>query len=139
MEKVRCSECGFLASRNVHSRQLEETEQRTRDKGYVDTGCREAPICLAGASDLWADSGITAQTVCYGNVDGIRLAIQKERECKEFVEWQQGFTPKEHREMIDWERERRWHSIELIVFVVVTLLAGIGGAIVGALIARGTI
>ena len=142
---VRCSECGLLASRNVQSRQLEETERRTRDEGYVDTAYREAPICLARANDLWVESGITAQTVCYGNVDEIRLAIQKERICQPFVEWKQGFTPKEHQEMIDrkvmleWqakreEADRKWHSRQNWYLVIIAGIFTILGAILGVLL-----
>ncbi len=55
--------------------------------------------------------------------------IGKDRECRHFVKWQRGFTPKEHREMIDrdewrkWQEDQRssdkkWRLIELVFLVV---------------------
>ena len=80
-------------------------------------------------------------------VGSIKQVIQKERECGEsFTEWQLGFTPKEHREMMDrqewrdWqERQRKddrgWRIKEIAILVLMT-----GGFIVlGALIGRGSI
>jgi len=84
--------------------------------------------------------------------------LQGERECTEFTTWCQGFTPKEHQEMLDRQRllkwqaerenedrrwrddqrreERRWRLIELLVlggFVTVVLVVA---QIVAAFIQR---
>lgn len=77
--------------------------------------------------------------------------IQKERECGEsFTEWQLGFTPKEHREMLDrqeflkWQarqrnEDKRWRVIELIVIGVITVVIAGGFTIFGAFIERGSV
>jgi hypothetical protein len=165
---AKCSECGYLALRNRETRELDEAETAFRRDGKLieitrayaskvwDKGTmlheqvlshsihEELPLCFARNVDLRQGfkepdpehDSINTQRVDEATVKGI---VVKERECKTFTKWQQGFTPKEHREMIDQERERRWHFIELIVFVIITLIAGIGSAIIGALIARGII
>jgi hypothetical protein len=44
------------------------------------------------------------------------LLFDRERKCGEFADWQQGFTPKEHRELIDrqklLEREDNWQKFQ---------------------------
>jgi hypothetical protein len=40
---------------------------------------------------------------------GVPVAAE-ERKCAEFCEWRQGFSPKEHREMVDREELRRWQA-----------------------------
>ena len=161
---VKCSECGFLALRNIETGDLDEAEEEFRTHGWRREYSRShpaqitgtsfhreeeltryvhevLPICFARRCDFWAVCTEAAQAATSESTrsENIRLVINTERKCRSFVKWQQGFIPKEHREMIDWERERRLRIFELIVFVFITLIAGIGGAIVGALIARGVI
>jgi len=88
---VKCAECGFLASRNLETRILEETEQITRDTGYV-LDMYQPPICFVRVNDFRDD------------------AIQKERICEQFTKWRQGSTPKEHQKMIDREARLKWQS-----------------------------
>ena len=41
----------------------------------------------------------------------VEHVIGKDRDCKDdFVRWRQGFSPKEHREMMDRERMLRWQA-----------------------------
>jgi hypothetical protein len=35
---------------------------------------------------------------------------QDDRDCKEWAEWHQGFTPKEHKEMIDRKEMLAWQA-----------------------------
>jgi hypothetical protein len=98
----KCAECGYLASRNYESRELEETELGTRNGEAIvislSTGMPiyELPVCFMQVIDLrYEFKNDTPQ---------ITPVIQQSRECNEFVKWKQGFTPKEHREMID----RQW-------------------------------
>lgn len=153
---VKCSECGFLASRDVQTRQLEETEQEIRMEGCSvvawNTGKPtlkfEPPICFMRAPDykaipfsLWPDK----------DKDKVRSEIQRERDCEFFTHWQQGFTPKEHREMLDrieilnWQAEReqkdrefrereqlsnkRYRIVELVL-VIVTIIAVLSAAFI---------
>jgi len=92
------------------------------------------------------------------NAEELLSLLQSERDCAEFTPWCQGFTPKEHQEMLDRQRllewqaerenadhrwredqrkeERRWRLIELLVlggFVTIVLVIA---QIVAALIQR---
>ena len=116
---VKCAECGYLASRNYESRQLAETETQTRNEGVdvytIDGLIYESPICFMQVFDLRSEFGN------YALPEQIKAVIQQSRECNEFVKWKQGFTPKEHREMMDrqWmqkyqderdEKDRKWRE-----------------------------
>jgi hypothetical protein len=35
----------------------------------------------------------------------VKAIVQRDNDCKEFTDWQQGFTPKEHREILDRQRQ----------------------------------
>jgi len=150
---AKCSECGFLASRGVHSRQLGETEQEIRLNGgsviVLNTGkpfnLFEPPICFMRSPDYKAipfDLRVDKSAV--------RSEIQRERTCEYFTPRQQGFTPKEHRDMLDrqWmlEREERrdrevkkWQGNQTILALIGMGIFTILGAIIGALIAKGSI
>ena len=158
MEK-RCARCGLLASRNWVTRTLDETEQSIRDTGEIDhvfddTSTMfheigsghpryERPLCLVGARNLWAEFGKECKLV------DIVVALNSERKyCGWFTEYQQGFTPKEHKEMLDrqelrdWQEKQRnedkhWRMIELVVFGVISVLVAGGFTILGAFIGRG--
>ena len=110
---VKCAECGFIAARNLYTRQLEEVEKEYRDTGASPTkpfpdgiemmsinGIRNVyglPICFARAFPMEEEIVTSASS----KDNGIITVINRERQCPYFVKWQQGFTPKEHREMLD--------------------------------------
>jgi hypothetical protein len=139
---AKCSECGFLAARNLYTRQLEEVEKEYRDNGASPTkpfpdgvemmsinGIRNVyglPVCFARAFPL--DLEIVASASSKDN--GILTVINRERQCPYFVKWQQGFTPKEHQEMLDRQRkleqedkrrtsDRIWHWVELVLTLAI--------------------
>lgn len=104
--KVKCADCGFLAVRHFETRQLLDAEPLFRSRGYIPSvtvgkgadsrAYDEHPVCFANYINFRTpeEAGISAS-------EGTRRdAVQKERECPHFTQWQQGFTPKEHREMI---------------------------------------
>ncbi len=62
-----------------------------------------SPICFATAWDL-------RDEVTEANPDELLRVFQRNRDCSSFTPWQQGFTPKEHREMMDRERARQWQA-----------------------------
>lgn len=95
--------------------------------------------------NLWSESGdsdtATKQT--------IRSVIQNDRTCALFTEWHQGFTPKEHQEMMDrkamleWQTKRedadkKWRSGQEHYLVkmagIYAIIAGVVGAGIGAII-----
>ena len=140
---VKCSECGILATRKMESRQFEEVEKSIRDTGKISCTIysgnlgigtlvtdsdrtHDSPICLLLKYNLWEEYGknpLPPPEILCG-------VLHKERECKSFREWRQGFTPKEHVEMMDrewkFEQEKKskksdriWHVIELVVTLAV--------------------
>ncbi len=163
---VRCADCGFLAVKNLTTRALEEVEEGFRKRGVIPLSevrpsygrhedlplCfvgrhEDLPLCFVGRHDLqWEikSTGKQDKTV-------VITVINDERQCGEaFTEWKLGFTPKEHREMLDraewlkWqERQRRddkrWRVIELIVIGVITVIIAGGFTILGAFIERGSL
>jgi hypothetical protein len=157
---VKCANCGCLSARNRITRELEEVEKTTRENG-------ETPRTITGAEDsrglqVWI-SRQEDLLVCFlqkydliseveklkkGNTKvtaSIMEVIQGERDCSQFVEWKQGFTPKEHQEildrkqMLDWQAkredaDRRWQSRQNWKLVVVAGVFTILGTILGAMI-----
>jgi len=138
---VKCSECGFLASRNVQTRQLEETELEIRSQGALSIAYNtgkpfdkyEPPICFMQAPDFrfipYSDDFSLRRDDVAKEVSG---EIQQDRKCRFFTKWRQGFTPKEHREMLDRElrikEERRWRIAEIILILVLSGLFTLLGA-----------
>ena len=113
---VKCAECGFLAARDIRTRGLEEVEEAFRESGtppvneIVDNiPCsRHEPLPLCFAQRYNIRDEFKEFT---GEALSVRLSVYmvliEERECEAFTKWQLGFTPKEHREMMDrqWMRE----------------------------------
>jgi hypothetical protein len=116
-ENVKCADCGYLAVRHFQTRQLLDAEDTFRTNGTIPqvqldlrTHCwiyDDWPVCFANeisfreASEIGRVSDSETRT----------RAIHKERNCNSFTPWKQGFTPKEHEEMIqqnallEWQRE----------------------------------
>ena len=169
----KCAECGFLAMRNRFTDQLDEARPSYRKTGKApfvrkpgmhgvvvqnpwegdDFPWEVTPICFARAYDLVSEiqaapnSGLITQ-------EAILETTQKPRDaCSEFIRWNQGFTPKEHREMLDrkyiMEREdRRDRELresqerqgksrlrwEIVIFGIIVTIALIAAEIIGAFI-----
>lgn len=113
-DMVKCAGCGFLAVRHKQTRQLLDAELLLRERGYLletdpvtgTTAYEPYPICFVQKLNF---------RIVVGNnpTEAILSATVREpRECDGFTEWQQGFTPKEHLEMIQekdrlaWQKER---------------------------------
>ncbi len=148
---VKCSECGFLALRNLDTRQLDEADKTFRDygntttiehwqEGPIDTSKYPAtrhdyrPVCLARKADFYdllekrrKDS--PGKTMSQGLV---KDEIQSKRCCDKFTKWDQGFNPKEHREMIERKSLIKWRILEVAIIGLFTL----GAAFMGAYIQR---
>lgn len=64
--------------------------------------------------------------------------VTNERLCESFVKWEQGFSPKEHREMMDRERRQEWESKQEHYLAKMAgtfaIIAGVVGAGIGAFI-----
>lgn len=146
---VKCAGCGFLAVRNVETRELDSPAENYRSDGTIPTSLikharllhEERPICLVRSPAFPYHPSSEAPDTPHR-----KAIVQQEHDCKLWDEWQIGFTPKEHREMLDrqWmfeleeerrQSDRRWHIAELIIFGA----AGALVAVIAALIGRGTI
>lgn len=109
---VKCAECGFLAMRHSQTRQLMDAEEKLRTRGYIDSLSISShdlvydkyPVCYALKLDFRSEIG--------GNSDESTRtkAVQCERNCDGYTPWQIGFTPKEHKEMIQEAERRRWQE-----------------------------
>ena len=122
---VKCSECGFPTLRDTRSGLLIEVPDDYRMSGKmprddVYKGVHNWPICFVAALDLFTEvqGEVAKQAIEQDDWpdDHVKPLIQKNRECppqgKElgFVIYQQGFTPKDHREMFDRERLLVWQT-----------------------------
>jgi hypothetical protein len=119
---VKCHDCGLLATRNNDTGQWEEVDQRQRTTGQGqirgdDAGYpREAtwqfsrPVCILQVFDLASEYTQESSKSDSPINSAIALMLQRERDCESFTKWQIGFSPKEHREMIDREWMRKYQE-----------------------------
>ena len=114
------------------------------------------PICFSQQINFvqeFSDAGAKRHPVegepnPYGVIAAI---INAERECTKFTGWQQGFTPKEHREILDrqWMTDRedrrdvdqrkfqeRLHREQIVIMGFGIILATILAAVIAALITK---
>ena len=131
---VKCADCGYLAQR-VWKHDLPvgflEIDEEPRQSGWLagvvyagyhsdsdagasgDRGDR-LPTCFARAVNLH-ETCLHRRDARVGKqgdplpID-ITQVLNQERSCSGFTEWQRGFTPKEHREMMDRERMLKWQA-----------------------------
>jgi len=112
---VKCADCGFLAVRITETRELVDAEMPLRTDGSLSTHSAVLSggfittnatmfdthhVCFVQAFDLVAETGIHP-------ADAQRKAmVLNQRDCHSFTPWQQGFTPKEHRQMLSLKEER---------------------------------
>lgn len=142
--KHKCADCGFLAIKNLDTRQLCEAEQDYRDKGqgievYIREGANvhsvyeNKPICFARAYNLIEEYGGVSKNY---RADFVYYLVTKVRDCDDFIDWYQGSSPKEHREMLDrklelkrLEMQENRHNREewarYIFLCIVTILAAL--------------
>ncbi len=154
---VKCAECGYLSVRKKRDYSLLDASSDFRERGAVpnetdDKGMNQhplhelIPLCF-GRQPYLRDAIKTIDKQKNSN-DEVKAVINKEIDCKEFTKWQQGFTPKEHREMIDreWmmqheeEREnadRKWRSRQDLKLAIVAGVFIVLGALLTWLFTRG--
>jgi hypothetical protein len=143
----RCADCGFLAVREVDSRDLLEAEAHYRETGVLankfgaDRRLRYEhwPTCFAMKLKFNEES--------HGKPEELLPVIRLDRTCDRFVQWNQGYTPKEHDLMLASEiakdaAERqqrmanRWMLISATIQGGSTLLAAIGATLLAFWLAR---
>ena len=136
---VKCSECGFLALRMrgdpSYAPSLSEALEEHRDAGHITqrNTYHPKPVCFMRMPWFREELGKIPITV-----EDFRPVIHADQSCNQFTEWRQGFSPKEHREMIDRRWERKWRIIEMALIGVLVPLFIIMATIAGAFIERGS-
>ena len=144
---AKCYDCGFLAVRNEKTRELVEMELGYRNTGecpreidsvkHPNIYGYEYPLCFKLAYNL----GEEMKNLTGSPGEKIRPVIQRDRACEPFAKWRQGFTPKEHQEMLDreklmeWQKEReeddrKWHRKEQWQLVIVAGIFTLLGVII---------
>ena len=126
--KVRCQDCGFLTMRERHSRALLEVEESVRKTGTnpnfgVPAFIRSQaephpaeilyvtqPICFVQAANLYAEAKEMSDDA--GAKTNL-LVMTSERDCAKFTKWQQGYSPREHKAMLDSKEQQRWNDERL--------------------------
>jgi hypothetical protein len=147
---AKCSECGFLTLRDKANGLLVEVIDDYRVSGKIPSyirafeGQHNWPICFVMAYDLFPEVQQAANKQFFEKADDwspyVLEVITKERICPRtknvfgFVKYHQGFTPKEHKEMMDRElrmkAERRWRIVEIILILVLSGLFTLLGAVI---------
>ena len=116
MEKVKCSDCGYLGLWNRDRGVVDEAPADFRGNGQLPTNFvghkmhLPSPLCFARTMDL-------SRKTKGKNAVEIGAIINSPVECDKFEQWQHGFGPKETSEMIHHERmareEREWRENRL--------------------------
>ena len=107
---VKCIDCGYLTVRHTFERNLVEAEGTIRF-GENWPVQQKTNICLYERRPLCF---VMARRI--GNKDGDYSALEFKDvineliECEYFTRWQQGFTPKEHREILDRQQLLQWQD-----------------------------
>ena len=136
MHEHKCADCGFLTFRMAGDGALVEAGEECRELGNLPvrvhpTGAptslytmfSELPICFVRRYPLGDE--FVAEKKNYPGVSrdskgvaiGIRKeVIQRERTCEKWTKWTQGFTPRDHLEMLlneeSLDRQRKFQAEE---------------------------
>ena len=105
---VKCAECGYLG---IWDMEWLHADEEFRREGVLRVAGRIfiTPRCFAVAADLREEQRALREQGM-GPGDANKSFLAKDRACGAWTEWRPGFTPKEHREMIDAERLREWQA-----------------------------
>lgn len=131
---VKCKDCGFLAVWLRLQNKFEEASDLTRTTGWppettVNNEQAFHVKCFIQKYDLVREcKAANPIDQAFSFDKRVFEVVNIERQCTGHTEWLQGFSPKEHQEMIDRKSERRWRIAEGLIFAVT-------GAVVGSLVA----
>lgn len=151
----KCADCGYLAVRSKVDYSLSEAASDFRERARIAIGTddrgmnqhplhEKIPLCFAIQPYLGnATKNIKDRDNPF---EEVKTIIKSNNDCKGFTDWQQGFTPKEHREMLDRQELRNWQEKqrkndrwfrfwEILAFI----LAGAVVAFIAAWIERGSL
>lgn len=141
----------FLSVKNGATNIFVETDNQYREKGELilnvaHHSCNVHPLCFVAKYDLSkeydSDNGLSQR-------EKILNIINRDRDCKRnypefgFIEYKQGFSPKEHYELKDKERvefilreqrksDHRWGITLVVVAGVFTIIGAVIGAVISS-------
>jgi hypothetical protein len=113
----KCAECGYLTVIRMRDRSLIEASSDFRERGAVpneldDKGgnqhSRHEVIPLCFDRQLYLRDAIKTIDKQNNQNDEVKAVINKENDCAKSIKWEQGFTPKEHREIMDRQAMLDW-------------------------------
>lgn len=143
---VTCSGCGYLAIRQRESRALVSVEGEMRLNGAMPSNpsgshvefYERAPICFAMVGAPYDEFD---QHSPFGPATEFVRVVMTERVCAKYTPWRQGFSPREHREAIDRESERKSTAGQIrlnLVIALVAVLIAVAGTYFSALAIQDT-
>lgn len=123
---AKCKDCGFLAIWRYVPEQFSEASEYFRTNGNMETdtsdsGHQYQPKCFSQRAPL-QDEIFAIRRHGHTNRESVLNVLNCDRPCKYAIPWRQGFTPKEHQEMMDQEelyRDRQrheWRTLEVAIF-----------------------
>lgn len=112
---VKCQDCGYLAWRNKHTRELAEAEAEYRKSPdmsitELDRNYQRLPLCFLAVHDIRGEIEVERGKSGTERVDDpatVLNVISKERTCSGYTEWKHGMSPKEHMQMHLLEEQRK--------------------------------
>jgi hypothetical protein len=127
---VQCSKCGLLGLRNPKSRTIEEVDEGLRVAWQlpltIGADREDVPICTAGVISISSQVGHQAGVVDANRVTGV---LKTKRNCKNYMEWMQGYNPREHKDLRLQQEARdqadRMAKTDRLWQLVLVLAAGI--------------
>lgn len=153
---MKCKDCGFLSVRSTVDSSIKEADYNYREKGMVAIGRDERglnqhaihekrPFCILNAYNLGKE---ILEQIGTGRSEeqSVLDIIQKDRTCGSYIDWQMGFSPKEHREMLDRklqldfqlkqeEANRKWQTRQNWQLVIVAGIFTLLGTVIGTVLA----
>jgi len=143
---AKCSQCGFLALRNIVDGRLVEADNEYRKYGKPILEGNEClslenyPLCFIRAFDLEKEGEDAANQQIRLHMAGqptpdweayIIQIINKDRSCGSLVDYQQGYTPRERMDMLlDDKRRQLEHRWKMRMAIFSPLLAAVLAVIV---------
>ena len=136
---VKCADCGFLAVR---------TSPNVSEVPYL------AEMLASHRSEAriaWPSLTYSPRPLCFMRVPwfheqmeevpndpypDLSPVIHVEQSCREFTEWLQGFTPKEHQESLDQDEREKRQRFQLMLIMFGGGFFTVIGAVISQLIPR---
>lgn len=144
---VKCADCGLLTARSRDKRELVEVGTRYRQEGFTQKYMDAMQDGLIPIHDAIPECFVLEHVLVHElpseffdyitpehdltAMKQVRSVLNNERSCNRFIEWQQGFTPKEHIQDSKARDFEKWKQSLASRTAIWTVVAGAGiGAVV---------